>query len=166
MSGEKKGTAPPVFGVLEKNQEFAMYLGLLTAQYAVLEHTVVEIISLALGKNLSAAYVIANKAWQATARIQIAKDLIACSVLAAETKEIALTLLDRAEAVNYRRNKYIHGLWGVREGTEQVVLTSRVYSKTDQRDIDAQELKNEIDEIRILQTEIALKLLSDRLIKN
>jgi hypothetical protein len=151
-----------VFGALERNPDFAMHLGVLTAQYAVLEHSVVEIISLALNENYPAAYAIANKAWQQSARLQLARDLIASASLGPEKTATVLSLLERAEKINVRRNKYIHGLWGVREDSNQVVITSRLYSKVEQREIEIKELATAISEIRELHSEISLWLMAHR----
>lgn len=151
-------------GQLERASDFLTALGLLTTQYSILELCVVRIIGLALNGNFEAAVVIANNNSSAATRLEIAKDLIGCSSLLEHEKTRILILLDRASAINSRRNKYIHGLWGLRQATTDVILTSRLYARVETRVVAAAELHEENREIRALYSEILEKVLKGQLI--
>ncbi|WP_141213349.1 hypothetical protein [Janthinobacterium sp. PC23-8] len=153
------------FGAMERHPNESSWIGVLLCEYATLEHSVIQVLGIGLGGNLEAAYVICASVHSNDQRIDITAGVVEKSSLSVDMKLQAQNLLSEARAINKFRNILVHGLWGAKETSGEVVLTSKLYSKKiDQKTVTVEDLQKRVAEIRNLNGRFAKTLFPDQII--
>jgi hypothetical protein len=107
-------------GMIEHSPRVCHQLGLLVANFSILEFSLVMIAAYAIGEKdsrRSLAHAICDRLRSYSDRCKLVRDLVDRSSLKQEEKVSLIEIIDNMIALNTERNKYVHGMWeGSRAG--------------------------------------------------
>jgi len=125
MGIKEKGRVPKrrkLISVVHKNEPFAAALGRMVAAFAVLEHTLRELLQMTLGVQQYHAEAIYGGITSVKAKIEIIKEVLETASVHPPEREELNKLLERANRLNIRRNSYVHCMWGAGNNKESLSL--------------------------------------------
>ncbi|MFC6640434.1 MULTISPECIES: hypothetical protein [Sulfitobacter] len=141
-------------GMVDQSHDVSYQLGLIVANFAVLEFLLVILGAAALGEDDDRAQsqVICGRVRNFSDRCQIVKDLVQMSAHVVENRETLTSFVDEMFKLNAVRNLYVHGLWeGNMNGDAWVTpYVTTAGRKGQKRKVDPDELAHTVSDIRSL----------------
>jgi len=160
-------TAPKgkMISPMSDSPDHAAALGVMLANFAILESSLLRLMQLALNSTQGQAASIYNGIISVPAKLDIIQELLIHSKLPGELCEEITKLLTRARRLNKRRSEYVHASWGVgfKEGALTIISSGLSRGQEPKhRDIKASEIQRLADDLGELSWEISALLHPDK----